>query len=161
MNNVIKWGVLGCGNIAHKFVSDLQYVDNSTLYAVASNNKERGKSFANKHNAKKVYNNYNNLVKDENVDIVYVATTHNFHYQNTLLCLDANKPVLCEKPLCVNAKEAQLLIDIAKQKKTFLMEAMWTRFLPATKHLIKEISDGVIGKPKLIQADFGIKKPPI
>jgi len=161
MNNVIKWGVLGCGNIAHKFVSDLQYVDNSTLYAVASNNKERGKSFANKHNAKKVYNNYNNLVKDENVDIVYVATTHNFHYKNTLLCLDANKPVLCEKPLCVNAKEAQLLIDIAKQKKTFLMEAMWTRFLPATKHLIKEISDGVIGKPKLIQADFGIKKPPI
>ena len=81
MTNEIKWGVLGCGNIAQKFVSDLQYVDNSILYAVASNNKERGKRFANKYNAKKVYNNYNNLVKDESVDIVYIATTHNFHYK--------------------------------------------------------------------------------
>jgi|TARA_B100001996_G_scaffold67407_1_gene49047 predicted dehydrogenase len=153
--------VIGCGNIAQKFVSDLQYVENSTLYAVASKNNERAKSFAKKHNAKKSYNNYDQLINDEKVDIVYIATTHNFHYKNALLCLNSIKPVLCEKPLCVNAKEAKHLISVSKEKKVFLMEAMWTRFLPAIKHLINNINNDVIGKPKLIQADFGIKKPPV
>ena len=102
MKNSIRWGVLGCGNIAQKFVSDLQYVDKAMLYAIASNSQERGERFAKKHNATKIYTNYESLVKDENVDIVYIATTHNFHYSNALLCLNANKPVLCEKPLSVS-----------------------------------------------------------
>jgi len=157
----MKWGVIGCGNIAQKFVSDLQYVENSTLYAVASKNKKRAKSFAKKHNAEKCYNNYDQLVNNEKVDIVYIATTHNFHYKNTLLCLNSHKPVLCEKPICVNTTEAQHLINLSKEKNIFLMEAMWTRFLPAIKNLINKINNGIIGKPKLIQADFGIKKPPI
>ena len=160
MSHIIKWGVIGCGNIAQKFVSDLQYVDNSVLYAVASKNNERAKTFAKNHNAKKSYNNYDQLINDENVDIVYIATTHNFHYKNILLCLNSDKPVLCEKPICVNAKEAEHLINISREKKIFLMEAMWTRFFPVINSLINKINNGVIGKPKLIQADFGIKKPP-
>ena len=119
MKKNIRWGILGCGNIAQKFASDLQYVQKATIYAVASKNEEKGKLFAKKHNAKKVYNNYENLAKDDDVDIVYIATTHNFHYPNTLLCLNANKPVLCEKPLCINSKEAGHLIDIAKRRKFF------------------------------------------
>ena len=161
MNKIIKWGILGCGNIANKFASDLQYVDKSVLYAVASNNIERGSVFAEKFNVKKTYKDYDSLTKDAQVDIVYIATTHNFHYANTLLCLKANKPVLCEKPLCINAKEAQKLIAVAKNRNIFFMEAMWTRFLPAIKRLKKDVSNGGIGKVKLIQADFGIKKEPI
>lgn len=160
MNKAIKWGVIGCGNIAQKFVKDLQYVNNSQLYAIASTNKERREFFSDIYNPKKVYKTYESLVQDENVDIVYVATTHNFHYKNTLLCLEANKPVLCEKPICINAKELKHLIGTAKKRKVFLMEALWTRFLPAVKHLITEIENGIIGKPKLIKADFGIMKPP-
>ena len=79
MNKAIKWGVIGCGNIAHKFVEDLQYVNNSQLYAIASTNKERREFFSDIYNPKKVYKTYESLVQDENVDIVYVATTHNFH----------------------------------------------------------------------------------
>jgi len=160
MKKNIRWGILGCGNIAQKFASDLQYVQRATIYAVASKNEEKGKLFAKKHDAKKVYNNYENLAKDDDVDIVYIATTHNFHYPNTLLCLNANKPVLCEKPLCINSKEAGHLIDIAKRRKIFLMEAMWMMFFPAINQLKKDLKKGIIGKPKLVQADFGINKPP-
>ena len=160
MKNRIRWGILGCGNIAQKFVSDLQYVDKAILYAIASNNQERRERFAETYNARKIYTNYESLVNDENVDIVYIATTHNFHYSNALLCLNANKPVLCEKPLCINSKEAQVLINIAKKNKVFFMEAMWTRFFPLINHLKKDLISGIIGRPKFLQADFGIKKPP-
>ena len=115
-------------------------MDKAILYAIASNNQERRERFAETYNATKIYTNYESLVNDENVDIVYIATTHNFHYSNALLCLNANKPVLCEKPLCINSKEAQVLINIAKKNKVFFMEAMWTRFFPLINHLKKRFN---------------------
>jgi len=99
------------------------------------------------------------LVNDPDLDVVYVATTHNFHYEHTALCLAGNKAVLCEKPICVNAQEAQKLVELSRKKNIFLMEAMWTRFLPAVIRLKKDIESGIIGTPQLIQADFGITKP--
>ena len=103
MDKTIHWGILGCGNIANKFATDLQKVSGSVLRAVAARDPERAQKFAKKHTAKKIYSNYTALVNDPDLDVVYVATTHNFHYEHAALCLAANKAVLCEKPICVNA----------------------------------------------------------
>ena len=100
------------------------------------------------------------MVNDPDLDVVYVATTHNFHYEHAALCLAANKAVLCEKPICVNAQEAQKLVTLSRKNDIFLMEAMWTRFLPAVIRLKKDIESGIIGAPQLVQADFGITKSP-
>jgi len=160
MDKTIHWGILGCGNIANKFATDLQKVSGSVLRAVAARDPERAQKFAKKHTAKKIYSNYTALVNDPDLDVVYVATTHNFHYEHAALCLAANKAVLCEKPICVNAQEAQKLVTLSRKNDIFLMEAMWTRFLPAVIRLKKDIESGIIGAPQLVQADFGITKSP-
>ena len=159
MDKTIRWGILGCGNIANKFAADLQMVSGSTLRAVAAQDLGRAKNFAKKYKAEKAHRNYTALVNDPDLDVVYVATTHNFHYEHAALCLAGNKAVLCEKPICVNAQEAQKLVELSRKKNIFLMEAMWTRFLPAVIRLKKDIESGIIGTPQLIQADFGITKP--
>ena len=160
MDRTIRWGILGCGNIADKFAIDLQRVSGSVLRAVAARDYGRAQNFAKKHTAKRMYSDYTALVNDPDLDVIYVATTHNFHYEHSALCLAANKAVLCEKPICVNAQEAQKLVELSRKKEIFLMEAMWTRFLPAVNHLKKDIESGIIGTPQLVQADFGIIKPP-
>ena len=160
MDKTIRWGILGCGNIANKFATDLQMVSGSVLRAVASRDPERAQKFAIKHTAKRTYSNYTALVNDPDLDVIYVATTHNFHYEHAALCLEANKAVLCEKPICVNAQEAQKLVELSRKKDIFLMEAMWTLFFPTVTRLIKDIDSGIIGTPQLVQADFGITKPP-
>jgi len=160
MDKTIRWGILGCGNIANKFATDLQMVSGSVLRAVASRDPERAQKFAIKHTAKRTYSNYTALVNDPDLDVIYVATTHNFHYEHAALCLAANKAVLCEKPICVNAQEAQKLVELSRKKDIFLMEAMWTLFFPTVTRLIKDIDSGIIGTPQLVQADFGITKPP-
>ena len=159
MDKTIRWGILGCGNIANKFATDLQMVSGSVLRAVASRDPERAQKFAIKHTAKRIYSNYTALVNDPDLDVIYVATTHNFHYEHAALCLAANKAVLCEKPICVNAQQAQKLVELSRKKDIFLMEAMWTLFFPTVTRLIKDIDSGIIGTPQLVQADFGITKP--
>jgi predicted dehydrogenase len=132
----------------------LKSVDDAELYAVASRNIDNAKKYAQEFNVKKAYGSYEELVKDPNVDIVYVATPHNTHYENTMLCLDNGKHVLCEKPLGVNGKEVREMIAKAKEKNLFLMEAMWSRFLP---HIIKTkelIDTGELGNLKLLTAHF-------
>ena len=160
MDKTISWGILGCGNIANKFAADLQMVSGSVLRAVASRDPERAQKFAIKHTAERTYSNYTALVNDPDLDVIYVATTHNFHYEHVALCLAANKSVLCEKPICINAQEAQKLVSLSRKNDIFLMEAMWTRFFPAVIRLKKDIESGIIGAPQLVQADFGITKPP-
>ena len=159
MNKTIRWGILGCGKIANKFAADLQMVSGSTLHAVAARDLGRAKDFAKQHTAEKAYSNYSALVNDPDLDVIYVATTHNYHYEHTALCLAGNKAVLCEKPICVNAQEAQKLVELSRKKNIFLMEAMWTRFFPTVIRLKKDKKSGIIGTPQLIQADFGITKP--
>ncbi|HEV8082057.1 MAG TPA: Gfo/Idh/MocA family oxidoreductase, partial [Chitinophagaceae bacterium] len=99
MNKTYRWGVLGAGRIAAKFCDALSFVQGSEVYAVASRDVDKAKAYATKYNAAQFYNNYDDLIKDENVDIIYIATPHAFHYEQTMNCLRNNKGVLCEKPM--------------------------------------------------------------
>ncbi len=154
-----NWGILGPGRIAKKFAQSLEAINNANLYAVASNNKDRADSFANEFSADKLYYTYKDLASDNNIDAVYIAPPHRFHYENTKLCLEAGKPALCEKPITVNASEAKLLIDLARSKNLFLMEALWTRYLPIYQLVKKWLDDKIIGEVKLLNSTFGYNFP--
>ncbi|MFW6288062.1 MAG: Gfo/Idh/MocA family protein [bacterium] len=153
----VKWGIIGTGNIADTFANEFDFVDNGTIIAVASRKQQRADEFAEKHDIKKSYQGYEMLAKDNEIDIVYIATPHNFHYENTLLCLENNKAVLCEKPIAVNTGQTIDMIKVAKNKNLFLMEAMWTYFLPAIQKVAEWIVDGKIGQPKYLTANFGFQ----
>lgn len=152
----MKWGIIGCGGIAHTFAKGLNKIANGSLAAVASNSQERANAFAATYNVDKRYNSYQDIVDDKDIDAIYIATTHNFHFENAKLCLLHGKHVLCEKPLTVNARQAEELIAIAKNNHVFLMEAVWTRFLPAIKKLQQVIATGIIGDILTVKADFSI-----
>jgi predicted dehydrogenase len=149
----IKWGILGAGKIAHAFAKDFQYMQNAELVAIASTDLERAKTFATEYNMPQVLS-YDELYASKEVDAVYVATTHNFHYEQSLQCLQNGKAVLCEKPITVNDRECKMLIDLSKNKQVFLMEAMWTYFLPAIQKAKQWLAEGRIGQLKMLQADF-------
>jgi predicted dehydrogenase len=155
MTKKIGWGILGCGKIARKFAADLRLVENSELIAVGSLDKERGNEFAKTFHAKHVHRQYELLVKDPEVDVIYIATPHGFHYEHTMLCLQHKKAVLCEKAFALNARHAKEMIAFARKQKTFVMEAFWTKFLPQYQKTIEFIRSGTIGDIKWIQADFG------
>jgi predicted dehydrogenase len=154
----MKWGIIGCGNIANNFAQSLATLDDGELLAVGSKTPGKAEALAEKHNVEKCYTNYEELLLDQEVDVVYVATTHNFHYENVLQCLNHGKHVLCEKVFTMNSKQANHLRNVARSKKLFLMEAMWTRFLPATREINKIISEGIIGDVKFLAADFSFKR---
>ena len=154
-----KWGIMGCGNIAGKFAISLQNVSGALLYAVASRSEDKAREFGGQYNSIKSYGSYEMLVQDLEVDAIYIATPHNMHLENALMCLDYKKAVLCEKPLTVNAEEATKLIEASRNKGTFLMEAFWTRFLPSTIKLNQLLNEGIIGTCRLVQADFGYNMP--
>lgn len=156
-NSPFRWGIIGPGRIARKFAKALSMVDGGILYAVASRDIERARAFSIEYHAEKSFGAYAEIVKDPNVDGVYVATPHRFHYENSMLCLEAGKPVLCEKPLTVNALEADRLIKAARANKTFLMEAMWTRFLPVLQQVRLWLDEGRIGEVKLLTSTFGFR----
>lgn len=156
----VKWGILGAGGIAHKFAADFcSAVTNGELCAVASRNFDKAGQFANKYNITNIHGNYESLVADKDIDIIYIATTHNFHYNHILLCLNNGKHVLCEKPITLNAKELDKVAQLAGQKKLFIMEAMWTRFLPTILQAQQWAQQGLIGDIEVIQANFGIDFP--
>lgn len=152
---MIKWGILGAGWIAEKFASDFVFVKNSKIVAVAARSAERAAAFAEKHHIGKSYGSYQELVEDDNVDIVYIATTHNFHLEHSLLCLNHGKHVLCEKPATVNSAQFSIIKEMAQKRGLFFMEAMWTAFLPAILKAKEWIASGAIGDIRMIQADLG------
>ena len=154
---IIKWGIIGCGNIADNFAQSLATLDDGELLAVGSKTPGKAEALAKKFNVKKCYTNYEKLLLDQEVDVVYVANTHNFHYENVFQCLNHGKHVLCEKVFTMNSKQANHLRNVARSKNLFLMEAMWTRFLPATKEINKIISEGIIGDVKFLEAEFSFK----
>jgi len=157
MNKKIKWGIIGLGKIANKFASDLMLSKDAVLYAVASRSLEKAENFATKYNAEKYFNSYEELAQDAEIDVVYIATPHTFHFENTLLCLQNDKSVLCEKPMGMNSSEVEIMINEAKKRNLFLMEGLWTRFIPATEKLLKLIKNKVIGEILFVKADFGFK----
>ena len=156
-NRKFNWGILGAGKIAGKFATDLALLPNANLYAVGSRTLTKAKSFAKQYNFKKAVGSYEALLSDPNLDVVYIATPHSAHCENTLLALEHKVAVLCEKPLAINAKEVRRMVKKAKEKKTFLMEALWTLFLPHILQVKELIKDGVIGEVQSVRADFGFQ----
>jgi predicted dehydrogenase len=157
MGKRYRWGIIGAGHIAHKFADALRHVENAKLQAIASTNAQRAKEFAKKYSIPDIHDGYGKLFSSEAVDIVYIATPHNFHCNNALDALKAQKHVLCEKPMAVNRSQVKQMINAAQENTVFLMEAMWTRFLPMMTEVRDIIEDGTIGDPQLLYADFGVK----
>jgi dihydrodiol dehydrogenase / D-xylose 1-dehydrogenase (NADP) len=158
MSKIFKWGVIGTGTIANNFVKGLRVLPNAEFYAVASRTKEKAEEFASKYGAVKAYGTYEELVKDSEVDVVYIATPNTAHKENAMLCLNNGKAVLCEKPFTINAQEAEEVVKLAREKKVFLMEAMWSRFFPVIEQVRKWIEDEAIGELRMITADFGFRR---
>lgn len=155
----IRWGILSTGTIAQAFATGLQSVADAELVAVGSRNQENADKFAEEFNIPHAHASYDALVSDPDVDVIYIGTPHTFHAENTLLCLNAGKHVLCEKPFTLNASEAEACIRVAKEKNLFLMEAIWMRFIPAILKLQEIINEGKIGDVTLIKADFTFAFP--
>ncbi len=145
---------MGCGGIAGKFADALKYVGDAELLAVGSRTQAKADAFGAVHGVPRRYGSYAQLASDSDVDMIYVATPHHLHAENTILCLNAGKGVLCEKPLAANAAQGQAMIDCARANRRFLMEAMWTRFLPLMERLRELLADGAIGRPQMLTADF-------
>ncbi len=156
-DRIIKWGILATGWIAHKFASDLKLLPNAKIIAVGSRNRESADSFGNEFDIPYRFGSYEELAACPEVDIVYIGTPHPFHRDNTIMCLQAGKAVLCEKPFAINAREAQAMIAVARSKKLFLMEAMWSRFTPMFQKVKEWLSDDLIGDIRLLQSDYGFQ----
>lgn len=159
MSKKVRWGILGAGKIANKFASDLALVKDAELTAVASLDTDRGQAFADKYNIPHVFRSYESLAKSDQVDVIYIATPHGFHYQHVMTCLRHRKPVLCEKAFALNSIQLSEMVGLARKNKTFLMEAFWTKFIPQFQKIRGIIDSGTIGNIKIIQADFGFKAP--
>lgn len=157
MKDVMRWGIMGPGNISHKFAEGLEFLDEAEITAVASHSMERAQNFAREFNIKRAYGSYEEFLKDPDIDIVYIGTTNQLHKECTLMCLKAGKAVVCEKPFTVNSKQAEEVIDYARSNNIFLMEAMWTRYLPAIVKIRELLNKGVIGEVKKVKADFSFK----
>ena len=154
-----NWGIIGLGKIARQFADDLRLLPNARLHAVASTSLERAESFAAEFGAAHAFGRYEDIVQCPDLDVVYVATPHPFHCENALLCLENGLPVLCEKPFAMNMAEARRMVAAARRSRVFLMEALWTRFIPAFEQVMQLVENGEIGELHTIKADLGFKMP--
>ncbi len=150
-------GILGLGNIARKMASTVNLMDGVNLYAVASRSLEKAQEFKEKYFAQKAYGSYLELVQDENIDLVYIATPHSHHADLIKLAINNNKPVLCEKSFTTNLKEAKEVIALAREKNVFLGEAIWTRYLPSRFMIDQILESGVLGNISLVESNLGYK----
>jgi predicted dehydrogenase len=155
MSQIIRWGILGTGFIAGEFAKDLITLKDAQLLGVASRKQENARAFANIFKAARVYESYEQLLKDPDIDVVYIATPQDTHKDLAMMCLEAGKPILCEKPFTINIQEAKEVINLARQKQLFCMEAMWMRFMPLIREVKARIDRGEIGEVKMLTADFG------
>ncbi|GHU78297.1 dehydrogenase [Clostridia bacterium] len=157
----IRFGIAGLGAIANRFAKVINSDETSgvVLSAVASKDAERAAAFAKTHNSSCFYGSYEELADDPNIDIVYIATTHNFHFENAKLFIERGKNVICEKPFFLTKKDAEEIYALAKEKNVFVMEAMWTRCLPAFQKTLEWVRSGRIGDVKLIDASFCFNTP--
>lgn len=150
----LKWGILGPGSIARDFAQALNRV-NGEVYAVASRNKERAEKFARENNVKKAYGSYDEIIKDKDIDVVYIATPHSNHYEYIIKSLNNNKHVLCEKAITVNERELEEALKIAREKNLVLEEAMTLFHMPLYEKVIKKINKEDLGKVNMVQVSFG------
>lgn len=155
----VRWGILGTGDIARQFASDLNLLDDAHLLAVGSRSQENAERFGAVHGIPKPYSSYEALAHDPEVDLVYIATPHPRHAEDAILCLERGKGVVCEKPFALNSTEAGRMVATAREKKLFLMEAMWMLCFPAVREVLSVIRRGDIGEPRLLRADFCFRIP--
>ncbi len=155
----IRWGILSTGRIAHKFARDFRFVEGGELVAVASRSQPVADAFAREFEIPKAFGSYESLLASPDIDAVYIATPHTLHLQNTVDAFEAGKAVLCEKPLTITPDECKQLIDHARSGDHYLMEAMWTYFLPAVQQARRWVEAGRIGPIRHVRADFGFRVP--
>jgi predicted dehydrogenase len=154
MPATIQWGIVGPGNIARKFARDLRFTEGGRLRAVAGRDLGRARKLADEFGAELAFDDVRALAADPSVDMVYIASPHNAHFEAARILLEAGKPVLCEKPLTINADQARELIALSQSRRVFLMEAMWTRFLPLYARIREWLDEGRIGKPLMVSSAF-------
>ncbi len=160
MDRTVTWGILGTGDIARQMAEDLRLVPRAELRAVASRTALRAESFGDHHGIPVRYGDYQSLANDPAIDVVYVATPNIRHCEDTLLCLEAGKGVLCEKPLAMNRQQVDRMVATAEETGQFLMEAFWTAFFPAIRSLRNHIARGEIGVPREVRAGFSYPATP-
>ena len=151
---MLRFGIIGTGGIADKFARACLMAEGVTAAAVSSRDRKKGEAFAAEHDIPLVFEGADSLVSSDEIDAVYVAVPHTAHFENTMLALKAGKPVLCEKPMCITAAEAEVLFAEAKKRGVLLMEAMWTRLLPNSILAKRWIDEGRIGKVRYIDSSF-------
>lgn len=151
----MKIGILGPGNIAEKMAYTINHMDDAQCYAVASRDLGRAKAFAEKFGIPKVYGSYEELAKDPDVELIYIAVPHSHHYMYMKMCLEHGKPVLCEKAFTANADQAKEILELSKEKGVFVGEAIWTRYMPSRKIIDDAIAAGKIGEVNFVTANLG------
>ena len=159
MNRTYKWGILGAARIAGKFVEGLKILPNAERYAIAARSLERAEAFKEKHGFVKAFGSYEEMLADPELDIVYIATTNNLHFEHTMMCLEAGKAVLCEKPFASDLSQVEQMVNKAREKNVFLMEALWSRFIPSMIQFKEMVENGAIMRPLLLQCNFGFISP--
>ena len=155
--NKINWAILGPGVIAKDFAKAIAEV-NGSIYAVGARSIEKAEKFSSEFNVEKVYGNYNEMLKDDKIDVVYISTPHSNHYEYIMESLRNNKHVLCEKAITVNSNQLSEIVSLAKEKNLIVAEAMTIYHMPLYKKLRKFVDDGKLGKIKMIQVNFGSLK---
>jgi predicted dehydrogenase len=154
MTKPIRWGILGAGHVAQGFASGLKMLPDANLAAVASRTLTNAQAFAGRYSAGRVHTTALDLARDPNIDVVYVATPHHRHAEDSILCLEHGKAVLCEKPFTLNAAQAREVVQTARRHNLFCMEAMWMRFIPAIRKAKELVESGAIGQIRMLSADF-------
>ncbi|HEU4426691.1 MAG TPA: Gfo/Idh/MocA family oxidoreductase [Pilimelia sp.] len=155
----VRWGILATGWIAARFVEDLRLVPGAEVAAVGSRSPEAARAFAGTYGIPRAYGSWAELAADPDIDVVYVATPHASHYSAALTCLRAGRAVLCEKPFTLDRATSAELVDTARERGLFLMEAMWTRCDPAVLRVLELVADGAIGELTSVHASFGLAGP--
>jgi predicted dehydrogenase len=156
---VIRWGILGTGTVAQAFARDLILLPDAVLAGVSSRRPDRARDFADCFGASHAFPTLEQLVRVDEIDVIYIATPHLHHREHAVACLDAGKAVLCEKPLAINAAEASQIVTRAREARRFCMEAMWMRFHPLILKVRSIVQAGEIGAIRMLTADFGYPTP--
>lgn len=159
MTTETRWGIMGTGWISTRFAEGLRHVPGARLVGVGSRSQKSASEFAQAYEIPSFHSSYDALANDESVDVVYVGTPHHLHHDCTMMALRAGKHVLCEKPFAINANEAVEMITFARERGLFLMEAMWTRFIPAVVRARELLAAGAIGEARMMTAEFGFRVP--
>ncbi len=156
-NYPYRWGIMASGHIAGRFAEGMASLKGDYVLGIASRQLDKAQAFADRYKIPRAYGTYQDLAQDPEIDIIYIASPHPFHHPHTLLALEAGKHVLCEKPLAVNLHQGQEMKEMAQKKGVFLMEGIWTRFLPVMKEIRSWLKQGKIGEPRILKAGFNFR----